>query len=400
MNYLKLYLFLALGLMSCQNSAQNDEAHSHEGDTEQVPAAESEEVHLMQQQMDVMDIKLGSFQYLNLRQAVQANGRLELPPQNKASLSAVLGGRVKKIYVLEGDKVRKGQILAEMEHPSFIQLQSDFLKSKAEYDYTLAEFERQDELLKDNISSSREFQIARSKFKTAEADYQGLTAQLKLLAVNPAALEGGKLYTTFPVPSPINGFVRLIEVNTGKYVVPEQEMFEIVDNEHIHIDLKVFEKDLLKIRDGQKVIFSLSSKPDSTFEGSIFSVGKAFEEKSKAMLVHAEIDNKSGDLLPGMYVDARIITHEEKVRSLPDEAIVSNGGLDYIFVLKPLQSEGGHEDEHIFRKIEVSTGLKDIGFTEVVPAYNLPEHVQIVTKGAFYLMAELQKGEGGHGHHH
>jgi membrane fusion protein, heavy metal efflux system len=87
------------------------------------------------------------------------------------------------------------------------------------------------------------------------------------------------------------------------------------------------------------------------------------------------------------------------VRALPNDAIVSDGGLNYIFVLKP-SSTDDHEDEYVFRKIEVNTGATDIGFTEVVPVYNLPEHVQMVTSGAFYLLAEMKKGEGGHGHHH
>ena len=188
------------------------------------------------------------------------------------------------------------------------------------------------------------------------------------------------------------------------------------DNEHIHIDLQVYEKDIGKIRNGQKVIFSVASNPDLILQARIFAIGKSFEQEPKAMVVHAEIDNKQGNLLPGMYVDARIITNEDNVRALPDDAIVRDGGLNYIFVLKPAstmshshadgkehvhEAEDDHSNEFVFRKIEVNTGASDIGFTEVVPAYNLPAHVEIVTKGAFYLLAEMKKGQGGgHGHHH
>jgi cobalt-zinc-cadmium efflux system membrane fusion protein len=159
-----------------------------------------------------------------------------------------------------------------------------------------------------------------------------------------------------------------------------------------------------KVKKGQKVIFTLAGKTDEIYEGSIFAVGKSFENQPKAMMVHAEIDNKTGHLLPGMYVDARIVTDTKKAKALPNEAIVSDGGLNYIFVLKPGSSEEEHEHkqekEYVFRKIEVNTGASDIGYTEAIPVYNLPEHIQIVSKGAFYLLAEMKKGEGGHGHHH
>ena len=52
----------------------------------------------------------------------------------------------------------------------------------------------------------------------------------------------------------------------------------------------------------------------------------------------------------------------------------------------------------VFQKIEINTGARDIGFTEIVPAQNIPNNPVIVTKGAFYLLAEMTKGEHGHEH--
>lgn len=409
----KIYglLFLAaLTAGGCTQPATDEQAgeegHAHEAEIN------AEEVHMVQQQMDVMDIKLGEFQYLNLSTTVKSNGQLELPPQNKASLSAVMGGRVRSISALEGDYVTKGQVLATLEHPDFIELQEQYMAAKGQLAFLEKDYQRKKALHADSISSAKAFQQTEAEYRSLLATVNGLKAKLQMLDLDVQAIEKGNFITAIPVRSPINGYVRSIEVNMGKYVQPDQNLFEIVDNEHIHIDLRVYERDMSKVREGQKVIFSLSTKADSVFEGSIFALGRAFEEEPRAMVVHAEIDNKGGDLLPGMYVDARIVTDEQKVRALPNDAIVSDGGLQYIFVLEPeaghehTQGEthdhgaGGDSKEYIFRKIEVNTGAADIGFTEVVPAYNLPTHVQIVTKGAFYLLAEMKKGEGGHGHHH
>ncbi len=400
-----LWLILSLGCKP-EKTVEN-EGHSHSAH-----GGHEEEVHLLQQQMEVMGIELGQFQYLDLSATVKASGHLELPPQNKASLSAVMRGRVKQINVLEGDYVKKGQTLALLEHPDFIEMQEQYLASGSQLRFLEKEYLRKQQLFGDSISSAKAYEQAESAYRSALAKVNGLKAKLQMLDIDMNTLEQGRFVSDMPVRSLINGYVRSIKINIGMFVRPEQEMFEILDNEHIHLDLMVYANDIDQVKNGQKVIFSLTNATEEVFQGEIFAVGKSFEQEPKAMRVHAEIENKTGNLLPGMYVDARIVVREQKVKALPDDAIVTDGGLPYIFVLKPSSgshihqpgeahdNEGSPHEEHVFRKIEVSTGIKDIGYTEVVPAYNLPDHIKIVTKGAFYLLAEMKKGEGGHGHHH
>ena len=416
MKSLKIYipiLLLALFFGSCGEHSHDGDSHeghdhgeaSHEESTyEENETAETDVVHLVQEQMDVMEIEIGKFQDINLRTTVKANGHLELPPQNKASVSALMGGRVKSINVTVGTYVKKGQILARLEHPEYLELQENYLETKANLAFLKADYDRKKQLLADSITSVKNFQETESKYKMARANYTAISGKLKMLGVSLQNLEKGNMVSTFPVISPINGYVRLVEINMGMSIQPEQELFEIVDNEHIHIDLRVYEKDIDRVKEGQKVTFTLTSQPEKVFEGKVFAMGKAFENDPKAVVVHAEIENKSGNLLPGMYVDARIEADKQEVRALPEEAIVQDGGLSYIFI----RDEAGHDheegedhgDEYLFRKIEVNTGARDIGFVEVVPAQSIPSNPEIVTKGTFYLLAELKKGEGGHEHHH
>jgi cobalt-zinc-cadmium efflux system membrane fusion protein len=395
-------LFITLW-MSCASPSKPSTGHENE-EHQHEKQKNKEEVHLVQQQMEVMDIELDLFQELNLSTTVKANGQLELPPQNKANLSSMLGGRVKRIMVLEGDFVKQGQTLAYLEHPNFLDLQQQYMMAFSELKYKQQEYERKSGLFKDSISSGKSLQEAEATYLSALAQHNGLKAKLELMDMDTKAIQQGQFSSTIPIRSPINGYVRLIEINVGRYVQPEEELFEIVDNEHIHIDLMVYEKDMDKVKKGQSVIFSLTNHSSGVFTGRIFAVGKSFEKGPKAMMVHAEIDNKTGNLLPGMYVDARIVTNTSVVNALPNDAIVSDGGLNYIFVLKPRSTSSNavsaHQNEYVFRKIEVSTGASDIGFTEAVPVYDLPPHIKVVSKGAFYLLAEMKKGEGGHGHHH
>jgi cobalt-zinc-cadmium efflux system membrane fusion protein len=416
MKFIK-YLLVIMCLITvhaCSNS-DTEVVHDHENETnahghDHEPEPKEDEVHLLQKQMDVMNIHMGKFQFLNLSTTVKSNGKLQLPPQNKASVSALVGGRVKSIDVLEGDFVKKGQVLARLEHPDFIEMQEQYMTIKSQLAFSQQDFERQKALNADSISSLKSFQKAESEYNSLRAKFGALEAKMQLFGVDIASLEAGNYTSVMRIRTPINGYVRSTKINMGMSVLADQSLFEIVDNDHIHIDLNVYEKDMLKIKKGQKVIFAISNNRDSVFEGNVFALGRAFEEEPKAMVVHAEIDNHDGNLLSGMYVDARIVINNDKVKSLPNDAIVSDGGLHYIFVLKPVNNahhshdhdteHNHHSDEFVFRKIEVNTGASDIGFTEVVPAYDLPENAEIVTSGAFYLLAEMKKGEGGHGHHH
>lgn len=387
-------LALSVMTMGCGDNASTPPvADSHDANKPK------DEVHLSARQMEMMGIQFGQVEEVSLAETVKSNGHLRLPPQKKASLSAVMGGRVKEVLVLPGDEVKKGQVLARLEHPSFIEMQEQYLTAKGDLEYTQQEYERKENLYKDSISSAREVQLAKSKYVAAQARYNGLRSKLHMLDVNIDALDNGRFTEAIPILSPIDGHVRLIQVNIGKYVQPQQQMFEIVDNHHIHMDLLVFEKDVSKVKDGQKVIFKLTNNGDSLYQGTIFSLGNAFEENPKAMSVHAEIDNKNGELMPGMYVTARIVTGTKKVHALPDDAIVEDAGLSYVFVLKP----GTGKDEFEFKKVEVKTGVKDMGYTETELIYKLPDTVKIVTSGAFYLLAQMKKGDesdGGGGHHH
>ena len=92
-------------------------------------------VELSDEQIAAMEITTSKVEKMNLAYTIETNGTLELPPQNRASVSAILGGRVKNIQVIQGDKVKKGQLLATLENPEFITMQQDYLTTKNQVAY-------------------------------------------------------------------------------------------------------------------------------------------------------------------------------------------------------------------------------------------------------------------------
>jgi membrane fusion protein, heavy metal efflux system len=411
-NYISIIL-LVFGISSCENNSII-EGHEHDHEAHGPKGA----VELTEKQLGLIDFELGDFQQMNLGKNIKCSGELELPPQNKASVSALLGGRVKSIDVIEGNFVKKGQTLAVLEHPDVIEYQEQYLDVANNISVLKSDFERKKALFNDSITSQKVFEQAESDYHSAVAKLNTLKAKLSLIGVSAEQVEKGNISSGVTIKSPIDGYVRLVEINIGKFVEPASEMFEIVDNEHIHIDLHVYEKDINAIKIGQKVLFSLASNEGVDYEAVVFAIGKAFENDTKSVRVHAEIIAKKHNLLPGMYVNARIVTDPKTRRVLPDNSIISEGEHEYIFV-QTIQKEDDHEahghEEHGheeegheghghnaakvgFLKIGVSTGNSELGFTEILATDTIPLNEGIVIKGAFYLHAEMKKGEAGHVH--
>lgn len=388
-------ILIALG--GCRNkiTSQNDEntemseAMNKGSDSEQEKSAFNI-VKLQLKQLDVMNIETGSIKQLDLGATLKVNGQLELPPQKMASVSALIGGRVQNVAVIEGDYVKKGQVIAQLDNPDFINMQREYLSAKSNISFLEKDYQRKENLLKDGITSTKSFQQAEAAYNQGKSALNASKSTLQLMGISVSALENGQIVSSVPVVSPIKGYVQNIEINIGKFVSPQQEMFEIVDNEYLHLGLKVFEKDIEKVKAGQKITFSLTTRPDRIYEAEIFALGKAFDMDTRAVKVHAKIIGAHEGLLTGMFVEARIVTANKEVDALPNEAFVSEKGLDYVFVQREKT-----DDKIEFEKIQVNRGISDLGFTEVVFIKDLPKNVVLVTKGAYYLNAEMQKSEFG-----
>ena len=383
-----ILLFLAV-VVSCKNKeAQSSDVHSEEVNEHEEGISNSVELHL--EQLDVMNIELGTIKQVNLAATFKVNGQLEVPPQNMASISAIIGGRVQSIAVIEGDYVKKGQVIAQLNNPEFITMQREYLSAKSTISFLEKDYQRKKELLKDGITSKKSFQEVEAAYFDGLATLNATKLSLELIGINISALDRGKIISSISVISPIKGSIQNIEINIGKFVLPQQEMFEIVDNDHVHLGLNVFEKDIDKAKVGQKLAFSLTTRQDKIYEAEIFNVGKVLDMNTRTIKVHADIIGTREEFLAGMFVEARIATSNKVVNALPNEAFISERGLDYVFVQK-----NRTDDKIEFEKIQVNKGISDLGFSEVVIIDEISENVTFVLKGAYYLNSEIQKSEFG-----
>lgn len=373
----KIVALLFIGIIASSCGGKNEEQKKEEVKTE-VPNS----VELTDEQAKTADIVLGKVEMKALSGAIKVNGMLDVPPQNLVSVSAPLGGFVKSTELLQGMKVAKGATIAIMQHPDYVQLQQDFLESKSQLEYLETEYKRQQDLARENVNSQKTVQQAKAQYEGMSAKNAGLKAKLTLAGINTSQLTSQTIQSSIVIVSPISGYVTHVNVNIGMYVSPNDVMFKIVDTEHLHAELTVFEKDVPKIKINQKVRFTLANE---TVErtATVYLIGREIGS-DRTVRIHCHLDKEDMDLLPGMYLKAYVEAGTHTVAALPDKAVVNFEGKDYIFVAN------SNFKIHQYKMVEVSKGTSELGYTEI----NLPEGVTnetpIVINGAYDILSKMK----------
>lgn len=383
-NNIAIIILLFLGVVSCKNNdkeAITNDA-SKETPTEKPATAV---VTFTNAQIKAIDLQLGNFENKNLTTTLKINGKLSLPPQYQAQVSILTGGVVKNIFVQEGEFVSKGKTLATIANTDVIQLQQEYLENNANLSYLEKEHQRQKELREDNINAGKTYQQAQRELQIAQAKKETLKSKLAQLGINTGNLSSKNIASNIAISAPISGYIQHINLSMGKFADANATLFEIIDNRFLHLDLKVFEKDIHKIKIGQQIAFSDANDVSHTHPATIYAINKAFEPNEQAVLVHAKINETTETLLPGMYVEARVKIDNSNTTALPTDAIVNNGNDHFIFVTT---------GKNTFQQIKVTIGATDLGYTEVKAIDEIPANAKVVIKGAYYLLSELTKGSG------
>lgn len=410
----------------------NHDDHGHSHETAIVDEHDDHDDHgekliyLNQLQIENSDIDTGWFSMRNMSDVIQVNGHTKLPPQNQADVSVFSSGMIKSIKVVEGQTVKKGQVLAILESPDFTILQEKYLQSKSKLAYLNKEYNRQVALQTEAINALKKVEEIQSELDIEKARFNSLKRQLAMLKVNAES----STISTIPIVSPINGNITSVNVKIGSSVSPNSPLFSVIDNSEMHVDLMVYEKDLNKIDIGQKIRFRLTNQSEAEINGTVFNIGKSFENETKTVAVHAHIDDHDAHLIPGMYVNAFIDISTNMVQSLPNDAIVLAEGRSFIFIMEKEnfvddhghehgEDDHGHdhaavkEDDHghdhgnaqendkiSFSRVEVKTGTSQLGYTQVTLLENIHDGDKIVISGAYYIQSHLQKSESGGEHSH
>ncbi len=345
-------------------------------------------VVLTPHQVETIKLEIGKPVERSLSAEIKANGYFDVPPENNAMISPMISGYVRKVNFLVGNDVKKGQVMAELESMEYIDLQQKYIELLARIGYLKDEYERQKLLVDQDAVSKKQYLKAEVDYKTAASEIEGLHSKLELLGVNFKNLEESKIESRLLVRAPITGSVKALSAMIGRHVDPAEEIFEIVNTDHLHLELKVYEKDITKVKKGQKVWFSVPSIHSKSYEGEVFLVGKDLSEDKRSINVHVHVEENDAPFAVGMYVNASIAIGSTTSYTLPVTAVVVDSNKQFVFK-KTKESDAGIG----FEKVPVEIGLEKDGFVEIMMRDGLSPEDNLVTKGAFYLLNAFAIGE-------
>ncbi len=381
-NIFIIIIVFSLNILSCKNNSNDVQS----GEQEILPF---NTVEMNDDQYKMAGIELGLIEYRAMSNVMKVNGIVNVPPQNLVSVSVNMGGFVKSTDLVEGCSVTKGQILAIIENSEFIELQENYLENKNKLEFSEADYNRQKDLYKENVNSEKSFQLALSEYKNFKTKVSALNQKLSLIGIDAKNLTEEKITRSISVVSPINGYVKTVNINIGKYVNPTDVMFEIVNNQKLTLELSLYEKDIAKVSIGQKIRFSLPDESDIEQNAVIYQVGKTIDI-DKTVKVYSSVENENKNLLPGMYVNALIETSNDSTTSLPDEAVLTFEDKYYIFTYFDKKKEGD-KNMTLFLLVEVKKGVSFKGYTEVTLPKDFDlKKSKVVLKGAYNLLSAMK----------
>jgi len=279
--------------------------------------------------------------------------------------------------------VRKGQVLVTLENPEFIKLQQEYLEVNEQLSYLKSEYNRQVSMKAENITSQKSFLKAESDYKTAVAKHTGLDKQLRMLHISPSIVRSGTISSVVSIYAPISGSITKVNISKGSYLSPATEILEIIDTDHIHLELSVFEKDIMKIKKGQEIDFKIPEASSDRYKAEVHLVGTSIEE-NRTIKVHGHLENEEKThFLTGMFINASIITDSAFAKAVPNEAVVEVDGVFYVLVLD--QKEG---DTYYFNQEEVKVKSSYNGFTVIENKSSFDSETKFLTQGAFNLIGD------------
>ncbi|MGN6490349.1 MAG: efflux RND transporter periplasmic adaptor subunit [Agriterribacter sp.] len=368
----QLIIYTCLFVFTACSQQPKEEKHTAKESTDIIT--------LTPEQIKNAGVETGVIEKKLLNSELKVNGLVDVPPQNIVSISFPLGGYLKRTGLLPGMHVNKGEIIATIEDPALIQLQQDYLVAKARLEYAEKDFERQQVLNQNNVSADKIFQQAKAEYASQKVLVKGYDEKLRLIGINPDKLNEVNISRSVPVYSPINGFVSKVNVNIGKYVNPSDVLFELINPDDIHAALTVFEKDLSKVKPKQKVMVTFVDDPSAEYECEVLLVTKNVDDNRSA-LVHCHFEKQPKQLLPGMFLNARIKINNTEVLAVPEEAVVRYGKDTFIFE----NTEG-----NTFRLVPVETGVTDKGMVELTSTSEDLANKKVIVKNAYPVLAKMK----------
>lgn len=377
-------IFFSVGLIfwlflvtSCSKSDPSDGGIAISEAPEQLT-----EIELTEEQFKTMKMEWGPLHTGEFSEEIQVQGTVQIPVEGMREITTYFGGYVQDLKLIEGQEVRKGEVLFTLENPDFLRLQQDFLEINSQLAYLKAEWDRQKILAQEQISAQKNFLKAAADYEAALAKTQSLKKQLAMIGINVDGLTPTSMRSKISVPSPISGFVVEVLAVPGQFLPSAAKALALISKEHIHVELVLFEKDASKVHTGQIVEFTSPDRPDEVLKGKIKVVGKSINDQ-RQINVHADLldEKEEAKLIPGMFLQARIQLDPQRSLAVPEESIIEVGEDHYVLLQKSKTATG-----YVLEKVKVVPGAKGKQYQAISTTSALDSTAVVLVKGGFNLL--------------
>lgn len=343
---------------------------------------DSEEIVLSKAQFEAMKMEWGKTEKSTFSKEVNVQAMVKVPIEGMVEISAFFGGYVSGLKLVEGQPVKKGEVLFYLENPDFIQIQQDYLQASSQLNYLKSEYERQKTLFGEQIASQKNYLKAEADYQSTLAKANSLKKQLALIQIQADQLTAENIRSKIPVFSPVNGFVENVFVVPGSFLPAAGKAVSMISREHLHVELMVFEKDVTKVKIGQRVRLNSLDLSENVFEAEVYMIGQVINENRQVM-VHSHIVEERFEekLVPGMYLEGKLQLEPTERWAVPTRAIIDSDGESYVLV-RVSETEKGF----VLKKVKVELLETNGDYTAIQVPQGLDEELVILTKGAFYLM--------------
>lgn len=379
---MKRYLYITLTVLTSILYSCGEKQKESAGEK-----ADDSLIELTEEQFQKNRLNVGQLEKRIFSKEFEVTGIVDVPPKNRSSVTSYFDGYITDTQLLVGDRVQKGDVLVKMKHPYFIELQQDYVEALSNFDYLQSEFNRKKNLYQDQIIAQKVFQASKNDYLKADAQLKAITKQIRLMNLNPKHVAEGNFTSEIKILAPINGKISKLNVAQGKFIGKSEMMMEILDSDHIHLELDIFEKDLLKIQKGDSLRFEIPEISNDSYMAYVLLIGAEINENRKVR-IHAHPLDRENRFTVGMFVNAYFEADQKEYLALPESAFTEVDETTYILELVE-QSDTTYK----FKKVGAKSTAPQNGFKPILNDDNINTNSKYLTKGVFDLVTT---GGGGH----
>ncbi len=311
----------------------------------------------------------------NVTEGIHLNGSIETNPDKVISFVSLVGGIVSKTYFSLGDKVSKGQVLAELQSTELSSLDAKLKNLEAQMEVAEMKLQSVQSMYDDRISSQQDLIKAQSKLAILESEKQKVTSNLELFS---ASAEKG----VFQIKAPTSGIVTAKSIAAGTQITAEGEpLFTISDLREVWVMVDIYATNVQHIDAGMDVDITTLSYPDTIFTGKIAAVSQVLDSDAKVLKARVVLQNPTLKLKPGMLVDVIALKDRKTTAiAIPTHAMVFSDNRHFVVVHK-------NDCDMEIREVEILS--KNNGITFI--SSGLEENENIIVKNQLLVYEQINK---------